>query len=203
MLHMFDRNFLFFTVTLMGASASVALGSDLVFNRDIRPILSENCFACHGTDAKKRKGDLRLDEEAGAKAALEEGRVAIKSGDPAGSELWKRINETDPDEVMPPPKTHKTLTSEQKETLKLWISQGAKYQKHWAFEPLVKPTLPEIRNPQSAIRNPIDTFIMARLAQEGLKFSPLKLLLSVVKNNPSIVFSSFFIKKLHLILLKS
>jgi mono/diheme cytochrome c family protein len=101
----------------MSASASVTFAGELLFNRDIRPILSENCFACHGTDAKKRKGDLRLDEETGAKAALEEGRVAIKSGDPAGSELWKRINETDPDEVMPPPKTHKTLSAEQKETL--------------------------------------------------------------------------------------
>ena len=156
----------------MTASVSAGLARDLVYNRDIRPILSENCFACHGTDSKKRKGDLRLDEEAGAKATLEEGRVAIKSGDPAGSELWKRINETDPDEVMPPPKTHKTLSAEQKETLKLWITQGAKYQNHWAFEPLVKPALPEIRNPQSAIRNGIDTFIMARLAQEGLKLSP-------------------------------
>ena len=156
----------------MTASVSAGLARDLVYNRDIRPILSENCFACHGTDSKKRKGDLRLDEEAGAKATLEEGRVAIKSGDPAGSELWKRINETDPDEVMPPPKTHKTLSAEQKETWKLWITQGATYQHHWAFEPLVKPALPEIRNPQSAIRNGIDTFIMARLAQEGLKLSP-------------------------------
>ncbi|MCX6882183.1 MAG: DUF1549 domain-containing protein, partial [Verrucomicrobia bacterium] len=144
----------------------------VIFNRDIRPILADNCFACHGFDAKKRKGGFRLDEPEGAFSPNKDGHIAIQPGKPEKSELWKRITTMDPDELMPPAESHKKLTSEQKQLIKRWIAEGANYQKHWAFEPLVKPALPEIRNPQSAIRNPIDAFVVARLAQEGLKFSP-------------------------------
>ncbi len=156
----------FLALILPGLLATTAAGRDLSFNRDIRPILSENCFACHGTDAKKRKADLRLDDENSAKAARE-GRFAIKPGDLKVSELWQRINSPDEDEVMPPPKSHKTLSAAQKETLRLWIVQGAKYQRHWSFEPPVKPA-----PPSDLKAGPLDAFLLARLKQEGLAFSP-------------------------------
>ena len=143
----------------------------LQFNRDIRPILSDNCFACHGLDAKKREAKLRLDTPEGAFKPNDDGDIAITPGDLSKSELWQRVTTNDKDEVMPPPKAHKTLTAAQKETLKHWIEQGAPYQKHWAFEAPVKPPVPSlaaaVQNP-----NPIDGFIGQRLDKEGLKFSP-------------------------------
>jgi hypothetical protein len=160
-----DRRLL--VLMVLGLQLTPAGGRELVFNRDIRPILSENCFACHGADAKKRKADLRLDDEAGAKAALEKGRVAIKPGDPEGSELWQRVITDEEDDIMPPPESHKTLSAGQKETLKQWIAQGAKYQKHWSFEALVKPA------PPSGIEaGALDAFVVARLKQEGLDLAP-------------------------------
>lgn len=115
-------------------SAVSALAADLTFNRDIRPILSDNCFSCHGFDAKKRKAGLRLDTAEGAFTPNKEGRVAIRPGDLNSSELWKRLETRDPDSVMPPPESHKTVTEAQKGLLRQWIEQGARYQKHWAFE---------------------------------------------------------------------
>jgi hypothetical protein len=94
-----------------------------MFNRDIRPILSENCFACHGFDSKKREADLRLDTPEGAYTA-KDGAFPIKPGDLAKSEVWQRLITTDEDDLMPPPKSHKKLTQKQKDTLKLWIEQG-------------------------------------------------------------------------------
>ena len=139
------------------------------FNRDIRPILSENCFACHGLDAKKREAKLRLDSAEGAFKPNDDGDLAIKPGDLAKSGLWERINSTDKDDVMPPPKSHKTLTAAQRATIKRWIEQGAPYQKHWAFEAPVRPELPAISTPPG---NPVDAFILARLEKEALKPSP-------------------------------
>lgn len=113
---------------------SPAFAADMLsFNQDIRPILSENCFACHGFDAKKREAELRLDTKEGAYTA-KDGAFPIKPGDLAESEVWQRIITTDEDDLMPPPKSHKKLTQAQKDTIKLWIEQGAPYQKHWAFE---------------------------------------------------------------------
>ncbi|MFM8359661.1 MAG: c-type cytochrome domain-containing protein, partial [Verrucomicrobiota bacterium] len=133
-----------------GSSAHAEPGSPpparsarLQFNRDIRPLLSDQCFACHGFDAKKRKAGLRLDTAEGAFAANREGRVAIKPGDPAGSELWRRLETTDPDAMMPPPEAHKSLSAAQKDLLRRWIEQGAPYQRHWAFEPTVRPAVPD------------------------------------------------------------
>ena len=111
------------------------------FNRDVRPILSDNCFSCHGFDAKKREAELRLDTPEGAYAA-HDGVQAFKPGDPAQSEALRRILAQDPDEVMPPPKSHKKLTPAQVDTLRRWIDEGAVYQRHWSFEPLLKPTPP-------------------------------------------------------------
>lgn len=151
-------------------SAAMTRAEDIVFNRDIRPILSSQCFACHGFDAKKRKADLRLDTAEGAFAPRTES-VAIKPKDLAGSELWQRITSDDPTEVMPPPETKKTLTPQQKELIKKWIEQGAPYQKHWAFETPVKPADPTVKNAAWA-KNPLDRFLLARLEKEGLAPRP-------------------------------
>jgi hypothetical protein len=144
----------------------------LQFNRDIRPILSDKCFACHGIDAKKREAKLRLDTVEGAFKPNEDGDVPITPGDLAKSEVWQRIISDDKDDMMPPPKSHKTLTAAQKDTIKRWIEQGAPYQKHWAFEAPVKPAVPELRSPNSNLRNSIDAFIDQRLQKEGLARSP-------------------------------
>ena len=119
-------------------------GAELSFNRDIRPILSDNCFACHGIDAKKRKADLRLYTPEGAYALIE-GAQAVKPGDVKASTMIERIISTDEDEVMPPPESHKKITAKQLETLKLWITQGAAYKKHWAFEKPVKAVVPSLK----------------------------------------------------------
>jgi hypothetical protein len=151
---------LFIAVALIASAG----GAEPLFNRDVRPILSDKCFACHGFDAKKRKGDRRLDTPEGAMAE-KDGVQAIKPGDLAASEAWLRIVSDDPEEVMPPPKSHKTLTAAEKETLRRWIEQGAKYQRHWSFEPPVKANPPHEGNP-------VDAFIGARLSAEKLAPSP-------------------------------
>ena len=140
-----------------GLSASK---SKLSYNRDIRPVLSENCFFCHGPDPNKRKGKLRLDvrEEALAKQA-------IVPGKPGESELIHRILTKDPDDLMPPPESHKILTSAQKELLKRWIAEGAEYQIHWAYVLPVKPPVP-------SACNGIDFLVQKRLKEIGLKPSP-------------------------------
>ncbi len=142
----------------------------LQFNRDVRPILSENCFACHGFDEAAREADLRLDV---AESALDQrdGVPAILAGDPEGSEAWRRITSDDESEVMPPVDSHRALTAEQKETLRRWIAEGAPYAKHWSFIPPVKAALPEVSD-STWVRNEIDRFVLARLDAEGLKPSP-------------------------------
>src|SRR2546423_1301629 len=118
--------------------ARAAADEQISFNRDIRPILSNKCFACHGFDAKKRQADLRLDKPDGARAD-QDGVRGIVPGDLAKRELWRRVTSTDEDEMMPPPMSNKKLTAEEKALLKRWVEQGAKYQKHWAFEPIQRP----------------------------------------------------------------
>jgi len=144
------------------------------FNREIRPILSEQCFSCHGFDAKHRKADLRLDTREGA-LADNDGVRAIIPGDPAKSELWKRLLSSDPEEVMPPPEAHKPkLTAKQKETLRRWIEEGAPYEPHWAFTAPQRPALKE-KGPAA-----IDALIDQGLKEAGLtasaEASPEKLL---------------------------
>ncbi|HCN77361.1 MAG TPA: hypothetical protein DIT13_09240 [Verrucomicrobiales bacterium] len=159
------------TTLLLLLAASAHAAGKLDFNRDIRPILSDNCFACHGFDEKKRKADLRLDTAEGAYAVLD-GVAVIKPGDPAQSSVMQRIVTTDPDDIMPPPESHKKLTPAQIGTLKKWIEQGAEYQQHWSFITPRKPAVPEVRNSKFEIRNSVDAFIQARLAQEGLEPAP-------------------------------
>ena len=152
---------------LLAASAHGA--GKLEFNRDIRPILSDNCFACHGFDVKKRKADLRLDTAEGAYAVVD-GVQAVKPGDPAASTILQRMLTQDPDELMPPPESHKKLTPAQIETIRQWIAQGAEYQQHWSFIPPANPVVPK---PAGAmVRNPVDAFIQDRLRREGLEPSP-------------------------------
>lgn len=137
------------------------------FNRDVRPILSDVCFKCHGPDAAQRKADLRLDTEEGAKADLGEGRRAVSAGDANASELYRRIASKDPDQVMPPLDAEQKLSPAQIATLKRWIDQGARWQKHWSFLKPVKAALPAVKK-QDWVRTPLDAFILARLESEGL-----------------------------------
>jgi len=135
----------------------------VIYNRDIRPILAENCFACHGPDSGSREAGLRLDQR---EAAIESG--VLVAGDPEASELIRRINlPEDEDEAMPPPTGHKRLSDHEKELLTRWIAQGAVYQPHWSFITPARPELPPVSNPTWA-RNPIDHFILAQLDEAGL-----------------------------------
>jgi hypothetical protein len=145
---------------------SAVSGAELSYNRDVRPILSDNCFSCHGFDPKNRKADLRLDTFDGAMA---EG--AIVPGDIAKSEVWSRIISEDQDEIMPPPKSHKKLTATQKDILKRWIEAGAKYEKHWSFVPIASVVPPVVKQTDWS-RNELDHFVLAQLEQAGLKPSP-------------------------------
>jgi len=153
-------------------SPAPAAESKLDFNRDIRPILSDNCFACHGFDAKKRKAGLRLDVPEGAYQPNKDGVVAVKPRDVNGSELWKRIVTSDADDLMPPADSHKKLTAAQRETLKRWIGEGAPYKPHWSFIPPMLPAVPKIADTNTQPANPIDAFILARLGEEKLHQQP-------------------------------
>ena len=141
------------------------------FNRDIRPILSDKCYSCHGPDATSRQSRLRLDSEAEAKAELRGGRRAIVPGDPERSEMIRRIKHTDPTLRMPPTASNHALTPAEIELLTDWIRQGAPWESHWSFIPPVRPALPAVRN-RAWIRNEIDHFVLARLEQAGLQPAP-------------------------------
>ena len=160
------------TAALCGLSVTVRAQApaEVRFNRDIRPILSENCFACHGPDRPARKADLRLDTKDGLFAKAKHA-VAVVPGDVSKSELIARVTNADPDEVMPPPKTGKKLTPHQVELLRTWVQQGAKWEGHWAFTAPVRPAVPSVKRAEW-VRNPVDAFILARLEKEGLKPSP-------------------------------
>ena len=166
---LFTLVFLICAVALNGFEApanEIRAKATLDFNRDIRPILSENCFYCHGQDANKREAGLRLDIR---EEALSAGVIDLKT--PESSSLLARIHETDPDTMMPPPKSNRKLTDSQKKQLLRWIQEGAEYSPHWAFVPPSRPNPPENRFGQWA-RNPIDQFILAKLEREGLAPSP-------------------------------
>ncbi|MBU6399096.1 MAG: DUF1553 domain-containing protein [Verrucomicrobia bacterium] len=138
----------------------------LRFNRDIRPILSENCFLCHGPDKNNRKAKLRLDVR---EVALE--RKAFVPGHPERSELIRRIYTTNVDDVMPRPESHRHLTAEQKQTLKDWIAAGAQYEPHWAYIQPTRPPIPPVKD-RKWVRDPIDAFVLNRLEARGIAPSP-------------------------------
>jgi hypothetical protein len=155
-----------FVAALSVSSISSATDAPLDFNRDIRPILSENCFYCHGQDGQKREADLRLDDRA---AAVEAG--AIVPGDPGASVMLERIHSTDPDVVMPPPNSNRRLSDEQKQMLARWIKDGAEYKQHWAFAAPAKPAPPAVT--QAAwVRNDVDRFVLAKIEAAGMQPSP-------------------------------
>ena len=154
-------------LSLFAAGPLLPAADTIDFNRDIRPILSTNCFLCHGPDSHDRKADLRLDTREGA-IRLNNGMRAIDPGDLADSEFLHRIISTDKDEVMPPPDSHLVLSTAQKELLKKWILSGAEYKDHWAFLPPEKGPLPSAQG-EGTVHNPVDVFILQRLADAGLQ----------------------------------
>jgi len=174
-----QRSFLFSATKAFGAMLfcvpvsifAATKDSGIEYNRDIRPILTENCFACHGPDSAARKGSLRLDHLEFAIQPRKDSSPAIVPGKPKDSEVVHRINQTNSDDIMPPAKTGKKLTAKQKELIAKWIASGAKYQPLWSFIAPVKPALPAVHNKRWP-RNPIDYFILTRLEQEHLKPAP-------------------------------
>ncbi len=152
---------------LVSMSRLTAEPAPLSFNKDIRPILSDKCFSCHGPDEKHRKAELRLDTKEGAYGKTESGAVAIMPGDLKTSEVWARLITTDEDELMPPPNSHKTISAAEKESIRRWIESGATYEKHWSFVPPLHPPVP-VR----VAKNSVDAFIIERLKREGLTISP-------------------------------
>ncbi len=153
-------------LVLLIALAPLASARELSFNRDIRPILAENCFYCHGQDANHRKADLRLDEEAGARAG-----GAVVPGDPEASALIARIRSHDSDDQMPPPDANRTLTEAQMAKLEQWIREGGTYETHWAFVTPQRPDIPSVEN-ESWPQNPIDHFVLSLLEERGVTPSP-------------------------------
>ncbi|MEN9360968.1 MAG: hypothetical protein RL095_2503 [Verrucomicrobiota bacterium] len=141
------------------------------FNRDIRPIFQDTCFQCHGADAHKAKGDLQLDTLEHAMKPNEDGLRGLVPGSPEKSHAWQRIISDDPDELMPPAESHKVLTAAQKDLIRRWIAQGAKYQAHWSYLPPQAAPAPKVADPLWN-RNAVDAHIAARLAAAGLKPNP-------------------------------
>jgi hypothetical protein len=152
----------------LGAAPPPRAADKVDFNRDVLPILSDNCFLCHGPDASARKAKLRLDTKDGA---LRKTDPIILPGNSSASELVRRLLAADSSELMPPPRSNKKLTPRQIDTLRNWIDQGASWGRHWAFEKPRRPPLPTVKNP-GWVRNPIDAFILARLEKQRLVPSP-------------------------------
>ena len=161
-------------IGLAGALVAAGGGGEsepIRYDRDIRPILSDRCFRCHGPDEAKRQKNLRLDLAESA-TADRGGYAAIVPGNPGRSELWRRVDVDDPEERMPPPDSNRRpLSADEKERVRRWIEEGAKYEPHWAFVPPERPPLPAVRD-DAWCRNPVDRFVLARLEREGIAPSP-------------------------------
>jgi hypothetical protein len=156
-------------MVLFAATGSVAgrlQAAEVDFARDIRPLLSENCFFCHGPDPEHREADLRLDTQAGLATVLVPGKRAE-------SELLRRLVTHDPEELMPPPASNRQLSASQIELIGRWIDAGARWQTHWSFQPLVPPAVPEVEaTPQAPVRNAIDAFVQLQLSSTAMSPSP-------------------------------
>jgi hypothetical protein len=165
-----------FCVSLALSASARAAASDeaeplpekIRFNRDIRPVLSENCFKCHGFDEKERKAGLRLDTKDGLTHKHKD-IIPVVAGDLSKSEVYRRITAADEDDLMPPVKSGKKLTPRQKELIKRWIEQGMDWEPHWSFTPVVRPPVPAKLSNAGWVRNPVDAFILERLDKLGLK----------------------------------
>jgi len=157
--------------TFITGAATLLANNDntsIDFNRDIRPILANHCYQCHGPDAKTRQADLRLDTQAGL--AEQRDPPLIIQHRPAASELIHRITTTDSDVQMPPPDSNRNLSSAQINLLTQWIRQGANYSGHWSLQPLVKPAVPQLKKRVAKwARNPLDHFILAKLQSAQLQ----------------------------------
>ena len=158
---------LLFKLSLAALPQFVLGEGSLSFNRDIRPILTENCYACHGPDQNHRKADLRLDVR---EAALTDKAIVPGNADQSG--IIQRIETSEADDLMPPPDSHKKLTPREKSLLRQWVQEGAEYQGHWAFEKPVRPAIPKVEGTQTSAVNSIDPFILAALKKKG--WSPAK-----------------------------
>ncbi len=173
-------SFLVRTTSALSFIAAVMLGSaeggdgakkKVDFDREVRPILSNKCFKCHGPDEANRQGGLRLDTPETAFAETESGATPIVPGNLEESEVFKRIVATEDDVRMPPKKSGKPLEPDELEKIAAWIEQGATFKRHWAFIPPVKPAVPETKD-KSWSSNSIDAFILAKLEKERLAPSP-------------------------------
>src|SRR5579871_1363735 len=149
-------------------SAFVLQGASISFNRDIRPIMSDTCFRCHGPDKSSRMANLRLDIREDALQPMKDGAIPIVPGDPDKSAIVQRVFASSPAKRMPPQFAHKDLTEKQKQTIRQWVAEGAVYEGHWAYQPVKRPIVPTV----AGAVNPIDDFIQDRLAKEGLTPSP-------------------------------
>jgi hypothetical protein len=152
-------------VRLLGGlccSAVLFNGATTSFNRDIRPIMSDTCFRCHGPDKSSRMANMRLDIRDEALKPLQDGTIPIVPGDPEKSAIVQRIFATSAAKRMPPTFAHKDLTEKQKQTIRQWVAEGAVYEGHWAYAPLKPPAVPQI----AGADNPIDAFIQDRLAKK-------------------------------------
>lgn len=159
------------TATLACCAPAVARAAAVDFDRDIRPVLSDNCLTCHGPDEQKRKGGLRLDDLTDAFKPGKSGATSIVPGKPDSSELIRRINTSDADDRMPPAKAGKTLTAPQIENLKRWVTEGAPWKQHWSFTKITTPELPPVKT-ANWVRNEVDRFILNRLEADGLTPAP-------------------------------
>lgn len=161
------------TALLLTGNPLVEAAEPLRFNRDVRPILTENCLSCHGPDPASRKAGLRLDTAEGLLEETDSRGPVLVPGKPAESPLYQRLITTDPDELMPPPESHKQLPPEQIALLKRWIEEGGHWQPHWAFLKPERPAVPSVEGELAAqVRTPVDAFVFARLAGRGLAPEP-------------------------------
>lgn len=156
------------SIILVASLTSVSWGVE--FNRDVRPIMADACFHCHGPDPGSRKASLRLDTEEGLFGKREDGAMVLK-GNPDSSPLFQRLISTDPDEVMPPPDNHRQLKPGEIAIIKTWIAEGAPWQPHWSLIAPVKPKTPSVKTPKWA-RNPIDLFVLSGLEKAGIQPAP-------------------------------
>ena len=170
MLHT-ERSLLLFAVLWCLANQN-ANAQVLEFDRDVRPILSEHCFACHGPDASKLKAGLRMDRKESVFSQLESGATAVVTGSPNDSEMIRRIGSHDPEQVMPPPEEGKALTTIKIETLRRWVHEGAPWTNHWSFEMIKAPVVPRENLAAGTVSNPIDSFVLSKLQSQGLSQSP-------------------------------
>src|SRR3954468_17366453 len=157
-------------IAILAMLSQSAAADTVDYARDVLPILSDNCYHCHGPDEKARKAKLRLDTKEGA-FRVRDGKTVIIAGKSNNSELIRRVTNKDPEEVMPPPESNHKLTAAQIELLRKWIDQGAEWASHWAYKKITRPALPGVKN-RAWAANEIDRFVLARLEKEQLAPSP-------------------------------